>query len=425
MKKRRIKPGAYVGIAAATALALTGCSASSDSGEGSEGGQVTLELAQWWQPEANGQLEKLVEEFEAANPNIKIKLQTGPYGDTKDQLVAGAASGTLPDLIGLDGNWVYDLTKQGVLADLDELSEGSEVAGSIEGVVVDDATRMLNVVYATYVLFANTDMLTAAGVDVPTTWDEFAEAARAIKASNTNVSPTALPLSLESPVGIKNDMLSWYWASDGSFRDGEGANLENDDLAELVEYFADLNSEGLVAPGLANMLEQDKVEAFASGQTAMIVSATPHVNVISERGQVNFTVGAVPTKDGFSGTPGATYASWGIGIADSSDHKEEAWKFVEFMLSAEQNGALGGASNMFPSNPDSTIDASTMSENSAKAFDVWKQGAPIDEFLGLPAAEQLQRTLIEQVQQVLAGDIDAAKGLSNAQVEWDNIIQGG
>lgn len=418
------KWGSIVGIAAVSSLVLAGCAGNADAGGGDEGGDVTLSFAQWWQPEANGQLETIVEEFEAANPGIKIELQTGPYGDTKDQLVAGAASGTLPDLIGLDGNWVYDLTKQGVLADLSEVSGGSDLVDAIEGVDVDDATRMLNVVYATYVLFANTDILSAAGVEVPTTWDEFADAARAIKASSPDVSPLALPLSLESPVGIKNDVLSWYWASEGSFRDGAGANLEDDDLAELLDYFAGLNAEGLVAPGLANMLEQDKVESFASGQTAMIVSATPHVNVIGERDQVNFTVGAIPTKDGFSGTPGATYASWGIGIADSSDHKEEAWKFVEFLLDAEQNGALATAANMFPANPDAAPDEASMAENSIKAFDIWKQGAPVDEFLGLPAAEQLQRTLIEQVQQILAGDEDAATGLGNAQLEWDDIIGG-
>lgn len=420
---RIAKWGALVGVAAVSSLALAGCS-NADAEGGSGGGDVTLSFAQWWQPEANGQMEKLVDEFEEANPGIKIELQTGPYGDTKDQLVAGAASGTLPDLIGLDGNWVYDLTKQGVLADLGEVSGGSDLIDSIEGVEVDGGTRMLNVVYATYVLFANTDILDAAGVEVPTTWDEFAEAARAVKASNPDVSPLALPLSLESPVGIKNDVLSWYWASEGSFRDGDGADLEDDELAELLDYFAGLNEEGLIAPGLANMLEQDKVESFASGQTAMIVSATPHVNVIGERDQVNFTVGAIPTKDGFSGTPGATYASWGIGIADSSDHKEEAWKFVEFLLGAEQNGALATAANMFPANADASPDESAMAENSVKAFEIWKQGAPVDEFLGLPAAEQLQRTLIEQVQQVLAGDEDATTGLSNAQVEWDDIIGG-
>lgn len=420
---RIAKWGALVGVAAVSSLALAGCS-NADAEGGSGGGDVTLSFAQWWQPEANGQMEKLVDEFEEANPGIKIELQTGPYGDTKDQLVAGAASGTLPDLIGLDGNWVYDLTKQGVLADLGEVSGGSDLIDSIEGVEVDGGTRMLNVVYATYVLFANTDILDAAGVEVPTTWDEFAEAARAVKASNPDVSPLALPLSLESPVGIKNDVLSWYWASEGSFRDGDGADLEDDELAELLDYFAGLNEEGLIAPGLANMLEQDKVESFASGQTAMIVSATPHVNVIGERDQVNFTVGAIPTKDGFSGTPGATYASWGIGISDSSDHKEEAWKFVEFLLGAEQNGALATAANMFPANGDASPDESAMAENSVKAFEIWKQGAPVDEFLGLPAAEQLQRTLIEQVQQVLAGDEDATTGLSSAQVEWDDIIGG-
>ncbi|MGB4135792.1 MAG: sugar ABC transporter substrate-binding protein [Microbacterium sp.] len=425
MKRRFSRLGVFAGLVAASAMVLAGCSGPSGSDSEGDGGDVTLEFAQWWQPEANGQLEKLVEQFESENPGIKIELQTGPYGDTKDQLVAGAASGTLPDLIGLDGNWVYDLTKQGVLADLDEVMSGSKAAGAIEGVKVDDATRMLNVTYATYVLFTNTDILAKAGVQTPTTWDEFAAAARAIKASDPQVSALALPLSLESPVGIKNDVLSWYWASGGTMRDGDGADLESGGLADVLDFFAGLNKEGLIAPGIANMKEQDKVEGFASGQTAMIVSATPHVNVIGDRGQVNFAVSAIPVKDGFSGTPGATYASWGIGVSDSSKHKKEAAKFVDFLLSAEQNGALAGAANMFPANPDAELDTADMAENSVEAFTVWKQGKPVDEFLGLPAAEELQRTLIEQVQQVLTGDIDASKGLRAAQSEWDDIIQGG
>lgn len=422
MMKSKTKAGMALGATAVTALMLVSCSG--NGGNAGDDGVVTLSFAQWWQPEAGGTLEELIEEFEAVNDDIVIELQTQPYGNTKDQLVAGAASGTLPDLIGLDGNWVYDLTSQGVLADLDDLesSAGTSLVSNIEGVTIDGTTRMLNVVYASYVLFANTDILEAAGVEFPTTWSEFEEAAQAIAAHDSSISATALPLSLESPVGIKNDVLSWLWASGGTMRDGDSTNLENSDVEAVMEMFARMNSDGLIAPGIATMQEQDKVEAFASGQTAMIVSATPHVNVISERGMTDFQVGAVPVADDFSGTPGATYGSWGIGIADSSDHKEEAWRFVEFLLGQEGNAELATAANMFPANPDATLDEDSMDEHSAAAFAAWQESTPVDEFLGLPAAEQLQRTLIEQTQQILAGDVDAATGLANAQAEWDGII---
>jgi multiple sugar transport system substrate-binding protein len=35
--------------------------------------------------------------------------------------VAGAATGTLSDVVGLDGAWVNDLAKQGAIAALDDL----------------------------------------------------------------------------------------------------------------------------------------------------------------------------------------------------------------------------------------------------------------------------------------------------------------
>ena len=45
---------------------------------------------------------------------------------------------------------------------------------------------------------------------------------------------------------------------------------------------------------------------------------------------------------------GLPYASWGIGIAENSEHKEEAWKLVEFLMDAETNSQLSSIANAFP-----------------------------------------------------------------------------
>ena len=75
-----------------------------------------------------------MDEFEAANPGIKVSLISGPYASTKEQVVAGAAAGTMSDVVGLDGAWVSDFVKQGSLANLTDLMgqagfDDSEVAG--------------------------------------------------------------------------------------------------------------------------------------------------------------------------------------------------------------------------------------------------------------------------------------------------------
>ena len=53
---------------------------------------------------------------------------------TKTQLVAGAAAGTMPDIVGLDGAWVNDFVKQGALASLNcAVRTGSPQTARIAG----------------------------------------------------------------------------------------------------------------------------------------------------------------------------------------------------------------------------------------------------------------------------------------------------
>ena len=110
------------------------------------GEAVTLEFTQWWEPELPaGSFRALMDEFEAANPGIKVELISGPYASTKEQVVAGAAAGTMSDVVGLDGAWVSDFVKQGSLASLTDLMsaagfDDSEVAAQIQ---LNGATYMI------------------------------------------------------------------------------------------------------------------------------------------------------------------------------------------------------------------------------------------------------------------------------------------
>ena len=84
--------------------------------------QTNLEFIQWWEPELPaGALRSIMDDFEAQNPGITVTLVSGPYATTRDQIVVGAASGTLSDVVGLDGAWVNDLAKQGAIAAMDDL----------------------------------------------------------------------------------------------------------------------------------------------------------------------------------------------------------------------------------------------------------------------------------------------------------------
>ena len=88
--------------------------------------QTEIEFIQWWEPEMPaGALRGIMDDFEKANPDIKVKLVSGPYSTTHDQIVVGAASGTLSDVVGFDGAWVNGLSKQGAITSMDPLMDAA------------------------------------------------------------------------------------------------------------------------------------------------------------------------------------------------------------------------------------------------------------------------------------------------------------
>jgi len=418
--------GRFIALTGVAALALAACSGGGgSSSDGESGGDVTLEFSQWWEPELpDGAFRELMDKFEAENPGIKVDLLSGPYASTKEQVVAGAASGTMSDVVGLDGAWVSDFAKQGAITDLtavmkDAGYDDSQLASQVQ---VDAKTYMIPVVNFVYPMFTNDDLLSQAGVTAPpTNRTEFADAAAKITALGDNVHGWVLPLSLEAPNGIQNDVMSWVWASGGSMlKDGKPALTDNEAVTSATDYIQGLWDDGVIAPGSFTMKEQDKVEEFTNGRVGMMIDSLAHVTDLRESNpDLKFSISAIPAEDGYTDKRGIPYASWGIGIAENSEHKDEAFKLVEFLMSEDVNSELSTMANAFPGNTASVPDFVKDDELFSTAFDIYKSGYPANEFTGLPVAEQLMRDFGEQFQKALDGQQSMEDALAAAQAKWE------
>ena len=390
---------------------------------------VTLEFQQWWEPELpEGSFRAILDDFEAANPGIKVETISGPYLTTKDQIIASAATGTMADVVGLDGAWVNVLWKQGALASLSQAMmdadyDDSELAAQIR---LAGETYMIPIANFIYPVFVNLDMLEAAGIDPPSTRAEFAAAAMALTDPDNNVYGWAQPLSLEQPNGIQNDTMAWLWATGGSMLDEMGMpNLVgNEELAGTLAYIKSLHDAGVVAPGSFTMKENEKVEEFVNGRVAMIINTLAHFTLIRERNpDLNFDISALPAAEGYDGPRGLPYASWGIGISSNTEHKAEAWKLIDYLTSVEGNSKLTSIANAFPGNVNATPDFITSDPLFETAFEIFQEGYLANEFTGLPAAEELMRQMAEPFQFYLEGDIDLDELLELAQEEWESIFE--
>src|SRR5690242_9100022 len=425
-RSTRLRRLTAIATAVGLAAVMGACGGGSD--DASSDGTVTLEFAQWWAPELpDGSFDKIINDFQTANPTIKVKLLSGPYASTKQQLVTGAASKTLPDVVGLDGAWVNDFAKQGAIADMSKLMtdanyDASQLASQVQ---VNGKTYMIPVVNFVYPLFVNKDLLAKAGVaKTPTTRTEFLDAAKKVSALGGDVKGWALPLDTAVPNGVQNDVMSWLWASGGSMlQDGKPA-LQTPAVKSVVEYVKSLNDAGVIAPGSLTMKEQDKVEKFTNGQVGMMIDSLAHINLIKKnQPNLKFEVAALPAEDGFTGKRGIPYASWGIGISNSTKHKAEAFKFVSYLLGQETNAKLSTIANGFPGNKNAKPDFSNSDPLFKTAFDIYQQGYPANEFVGLPKSEDLMRSFDEQLQLVLTGKTTVDDALAKSQKSWSSVIE--
>jgi multiple sugar transport system substrate-binding protein len=390
-------------------------------------GDVTIEFAQWWEPELPaGSLRAIMDDFQAQNPGITVKLISGPYSTTHDQIVAGAATGTLSDVVGLDGAWVSDLAKQGAIMPLDDLMASTQFDSSQVAAIIKlgGKSYMFPVASFVYPVFINLDLFKAAGIaNPPKNRTEFLQDAKKLTNASKNQYGWVLPLSLQTPNGAQNDVMSWVWASGKSMLKDGRPDLTNADVVGTLKYIGGMYKQGLIAPGSFSMQEQDKVEQFVNGRVGMMIDSLAHINMIRTRNpNLKFTISALPAVDGYNGKRGLPYAAWGIGISSSSQNKDAAWKLVSYLMSPEVNGKLVSLAHAFPGNVKAKPDFVSSDELYAKAFQIFQSGYLANEFVGLPVAEQLMRAFDEEMQAMLDGKQSAEQAASNAQAKWNKLF---
>ena len=401
--------------AALAAMAVGACASADD---------ITLEFQQWWGVELpDGALQEIVDGF-TEETGINIELLSNPYADTKTQIAAGAATSTMADVVGLDGSWVYDFAKQGAIANLTELmtADGYDDSQLSDQIKWEGNTYMIPVVNFAYPLYVNTDILEEAGVEaIPTTWSEFLAALEAIKA-NTDKAGYAIPLNTEAPNGIQNQFSSWLWASGGALmKDGAPALTDNEGLVAVIDLFKQMKDNGYLSDGAEAMKEQDMVNEFENGRLAFMVDGISHLTTIkNESPDLNFTYAPMPVQDGYDGKSGMDVANWGIGIAENCEYKAEAMQFVEYMMSPEVNAKLAQLANAFPGNSTAEPDYSANDELFLKAYEIFQNGYAINEFTGAPTAEDLMRSMNEQLILYFDGDTESVDDmLAATQEAWE------
>ena len=203
--------------------------------------------------------------------------------------------------------------------------------------------------------FYNIDILQRAGNDRPPgTRAEFMAAARSVAEAaaenREDIYPFALGLGDDDPLGIRRDFHPWVWAQGGEVHSGfadDGTLTLTVPATNTINFFADMKSEGLIAPGSFEKTGRQRLEQFAEGRIAMMVASARDILFVRESPHgINFDITAIPAaapgrnRLGLSGI----YA----GISADSTQPDKAWAFLVFVagrshLLAAALGAVPGS----------------------------------------------------------------------------------
>ena len=197
MKIKKLLALVMTGVITASTLAACG-SNNNGNNAGEEAGIVTeleeaVEIDFWHAMNGHHEtiLEELTDDFNASQDMITVNLMNqGSYGDLSTKLLASARADELPAMTQAYPNWMDDYLDMDILAPLDAYINDSEIgvdtddfveAFLAEGSQWEDGLQYgLPFNKSSEVLFFNQTAYEEAGVtEMPTTWGELEEAAKA------------------------------------------------------------------------------------------------------------------------------------------------------------------------------------------------------------------------------------------------------
>ena len=270
-----------------------------------------------------------------------INVNVVEPSDMSDDLAMALSSGNAPDIVSIDCVLVPYYASIGALADVTSEFEALSFKEAFSGGLLDLASyedKQYAVPFAPdlSVLLYNKDMFIAAGLDPekpPTTWEELIDYAKKLTTDDTY----GYVFAGGDAGGMMFTFGPYVWSNGGDFTNAEGteSTLDSKEVQGAVQLIVDMVYEHHVTPtSIASYDWTTAGDAFKSQNAAMIVLGSHAVGDIVN-GEWEFEAGCalVPSPDGIN------YASFSggdsIAILESSDKKEDAWKFVEFCLSEE------------------------------------------------------------------------------------------
>ena len=274
---------------------------------------------QWWAD--------FVTDFNKDNEGIDLTVEVVSWNDIYTVVNTRISGNSAPDILNID---VFaDYQADDLLLPAEEFVSPETYAkmypAFLEQSNIDGTIWAIPDLASARAMYYNVDILEAAGVEVPTTWEELTEACKKIKEYDSSIYPWGIDMTTDEGQAA---FAYYIWNNGGDFTDADGNwTLNTPENVEAIEYAIGLVKDGYTNSDPANETRYTLQDLFGAGKLAMMIGPNSIPTYIKEGGSsINYAFAAIPTNGGNPSVSAGVMDRFMCFDNDHSDEKIEAIK---------------------------------------------------------------------------------------------------
>ncbi|MFC7581864.1 ABC transporter substrate-binding protein [Schaalia naturae] len=408
-----------VAMATAAVMGLAACGGSGQSGASGEGGTLEVYLDMSTGSPVYAEMKTLVDTYQQET-GTSIDLSIDGTESYEKEMKVRMASSNLPDVFSTHG-WSL-LRYSPFLEPLTDQSWVKDVNTGLDSAMKDSDGNIyaLPIEYTVTGLSVNFDVLEEAGVDPDsiTTWDDFDAAAAKVKAAGK----TAIACSGKgSGAGNIADFIA-----SGAFADDQLASFTNGDFlsdawtGNVLDRVADWSEKGYFNPDYSSATDDDVARLMGQGEAAFAMrqpSALQAALDLNPDANIGFI--PMPTDSGQGYLVGGEGVN-AYGVSKTSENKEAALAFLDFLAQPENATALAEATGTYSGLTTAEPDLGTLQSS----YDTWvaPEELPTNPFFDrvyLPNG--IWDTMIATTDSVITGQSDASSATRQLADQYNTL----
>jgi multiple sugar transport system substrate-binding protein len=340
-------PRILAALVATAMFAIAGCGSDDDSGGAPKAEKATQAKASgnvtWCiGKDTSGAFGTVVDNFNKANPNAKVKLLELPEDAVEQrrlQIQRLRAKSSECDVLGMDVIWTAEYAAQGWLKDVsDYISQNGDnfIKSTVDTTEFEGKNWGVPFNSNAGFIYYRTDQVDKA----PSTWEDLYAQAK----QNNGVVYQGFRYE-----GLTVNFLELLYSAGGSVvsEDGKKSTANSQEVKDVLTFMADGIKDGAAPKANTTYKEEESRRAFESGN-ATFMRNWPYAYALGKDSKIadKFDIANFP---GFKGNDGAgVLGGYNLGISAYSKNPEGSLAFIEFATKPDQQKIMATEASLPP-----------------------------------------------------------------------------